>query len=74
MNDREERIRARAHAIWEREGCPDGRHEEHWRQATAEIDAEEGQGGAQAEAMIPAEGADRTEPMGGAAPSPLPRG
>lgn len=31
----EDRIRARAHHIWEREGCPDGRAErDDWRQET----------------------------------------
>ena len=29
----EERIRARAYAIWEQEGRPDGRHLEHWLEA-----------------------------------------
>jgi Protein of unknown function (DUF2934) len=38
--DREERIRERAHQIWEREGKPHGRDAEHWQQAGAEIDAE----------------------------------
>jgi hypothetical protein len=41
MDDREERIRSRAYELWEREGRPDGRQAEHWRQATAEVDAEE---------------------------------
>jgi hypothetical protein len=40
----EERIRQRAHEIWEREGRPEGRHEEHWAQAIREI-TEEGSGG-----------------------------
>jgi hypothetical protein len=39
-DDRIERIRARAHEIWEREGRPDGRDADHWRQASDEIDAE----------------------------------
>ncbi len=38
----EDRIRRRAHAIWEREGRPEGRHQEHWEQARREIEAEEG--------------------------------
>lgn len=38
--DTEERIRARAHQIWNDAGQPDGRHEEHWEQATREIRAE----------------------------------
>lgn len=41
MTDREECIRARAHQIWEREGCPEGRGGEHWQQAVREIEAEE---------------------------------
>lgn len=35
--DREQRIRERAHAIWEQEGRPDMRHEDHWHQASQEI-------------------------------------
>jgi hypothetical protein len=38
--DREERIRARAHLIWEQEGRPQGRDKEHWDRAAKEIDAE----------------------------------
>jgi hypothetical protein len=30
-------IRERAYEIWEREGRPDGQHEDHWRQALAEL-------------------------------------
>ena len=37
----EDRIRRRAHAIWEREGRPDGRQQEHWAQARRAIEAEE---------------------------------
>lgn len=38
---RENRIRERAHHIWERAGSPDGQEAEHWRQAEAEIMAED---------------------------------
>lgn len=31
------KIRERAHAIWEREGRPEGRHDDHWRQAQQEL-------------------------------------
>jgi hypothetical protein len=42
VNDnRQERIRRRAHAIWEQAGRPDGAHQQHWDQAAAEIDGEE---------------------------------
>lgn len=37
-DDRQERIRQRAHEIWEQAGRPEGAHMEHWQQATAEID------------------------------------
>ncbi|TPI36042.1 DUF2934 domain-containing protein [Mesorhizobium sp. B3-1-9] len=37
-DDRHERIRQRAHEIWEQAGRPEGAHMEHWDQATAEID------------------------------------
>jgi DUF2934 family protein len=37
---REQRIRERAYQIWESEGRPHGRQEEHWRRAEAEIDQE----------------------------------
>ncbi|GAA4258415.1 DUF2934 domain-containing protein [Azospirillum formosense] len=38
--DRAERVRRRAHDIWERDGRPEGRHDEHWAQAEAEVDDE----------------------------------
>jgi hypothetical protein len=39
-NERDDHIRRRAHEIWEREGRPHGRHEEHWAQAAREIEGE----------------------------------
>jgi hypothetical protein len=36
-DNREQRIRERAHAIWEQEGRPHGRDEDHWRQASQEV-------------------------------------
>ncbi|WP_104668794.1 DUF2934 domain-containing protein [Ensifer adhaerens] len=38
MDDKEERIRRRAHAIWENEGRPFGEEERHWEQARREIE------------------------------------
>jgi hypothetical protein len=35
--DQESRKRARAYAIWEQEGQPEGRHGEHWAQAEGEL-------------------------------------
>lgn len=43
MNDPHERIRHRAHEIWEREGRPHGQHDEHWIRAEREVLAESGQ-------------------------------
>lgn len=40
-DDKKRRIEKRANEIWQREGRPDGRAEEHWRLATAEIEEEE---------------------------------
>jgi hypothetical protein len=38
---KEELIRQRAHKIWEHSGYPEGDHESHWAQATAEVEAEQ---------------------------------
>lgn len=40
MSDREARVRARAHQLWEQEGRPHGRDADHWAQASREVDAE----------------------------------
>ncbi|HEX6978268.1 MAG TPA: DUF2934 domain-containing protein [Alphaproteobacteria bacterium] len=37
----DDRIRRRAYEIWEREGRPLGRHDEHWRMAEEELAGEE---------------------------------
>ncbi|MFO1106387.1 MAG: DUF2934 domain-containing protein [Amaricoccus sp.] len=39
--DLEQRIRDRAHQIWEAEGRPDGSQDRHWEQARLAIEAEE---------------------------------
>ncbi len=39
-NPSEEEIRVRSYLIWEREGRPEGKSEEHWLQAKAELEAE----------------------------------
>jgi hypothetical protein len=41
-----DRIRARAHHIWEREGKPEGRAEAHWDMAREEIAIEDNQNSA----------------------------
>jgi hypothetical protein len=45
MPDREQRIRERAHSLWEQEGRPEGRDREHWERAMREIDDEAMQAG-----------------------------
>lgn len=40
MDTREERIKRRAYEIWEREGRPTGREQEHWDRAVQEIEGE----------------------------------
>jgi hypothetical protein len=40
MTDRESLIKERAYSLWESEGNPDGRHEDHWVQAEQEIDGD----------------------------------
>ncbi|MBA3324683.1 MAG: DUF2934 domain-containing protein [Rhodobacteraceae bacterium] len=49
IEDLEQRIRERAHAIWEREGRPSDRAEAHWGMAIAEVSAEAAPGGAGAQ-------------------------
>ncbi len=41
IDNREERIKQRAHELWEREGSPHGRDQDHWRKAAAQIDEED---------------------------------
>lgn len=41
MMDREQQIRERAYAIWQREGGVDGLQEDHWHRAESELSAEE---------------------------------
>ncbi|WPY93952.1 DUF2934 domain-containing protein [Limimaricola variabilis] len=43
-DDREERIRQRAYDLWQREGAPEGRDQDHWHEAVAQIDAEMAEG------------------------------
>jgi N-acetylmuramoyl-L-alanine amidase CwlA len=52
-DDRQHRIRQRAHAIWERHGRPDGADRDHWHQATQEIDAEDATAGQPARTAKP---------------------
>jgi len=70
MNEQEERIRAHAHRLWESEGHPEGRAEEHWFKAEKAIAAAQGEAGnfrsvdaAEVPPVASAEEAGQTEPM-----------
>ncbi len=39
--DREQRIRERAHSLWEADGSPHGRDQEYWHRAVEMIEAED---------------------------------
>ena len=39
--EKQVRVERRAYALWQAEGQPNGRHEEHWLRAMRELDAEE---------------------------------
>ena len=43
MDSREQRIRERAHSLWEADGGIHGRHIHHWLQAEREIDKGDGE-------------------------------
>ncbi len=49
--DHLERIRERAHAIWEQQGRPEGLAEAHWHQASAEVSSARRKKAAAATAM-----------------------
>lgn len=58
--NREQIVQDTAYAIWEAEGKPDGRADEHWRQAEARVAASLTAGGkkasVKAKATVPAKG------------------
>ncbi len=43
LDAREERIRAKAHDLWEADGKPEGRDRDHWEQAAKLVEEEERQ-------------------------------
>jgi hypothetical protein len=49
----EERVQARAYALWEQDGRPEGQSNHHWHQARAEIEREDAET-AKSEAASPA--------------------
>jgi hypothetical protein len=67
-DDRQHRIRQRAHAIWESHGRPHGNDRDHWDQATREIDAEDA-----AAKKKPARAAAVPKPKAAAKPAAAPK-
>jgi hypothetical protein len=57
--DVRERIRRRAHEIWEQEGRPEGRDDEFWRRAETEIRMETQSDAGAGETSVPP-GSDHT--------------
>lgn len=53
-DDREHKVRERAYALWETEGRPSGRHEDHWHRANSEFAEAPAENTTQAEAAPPA--------------------
>jgi len=75
----EQRIRERAYEIWENEGCPEGRGDEHWLQACAEYSDARAEAGTEQAGNVSGEAGSISETaspeMGGAAlRSPIPLG
>jgi hypothetical protein len=71
--DREQKIRERAHVLWEAEGRPEGREHDHWREAERQVVAEEaGEGQPQApdEAAVGSQGGPPADPLRN--PEPIP--
>ena len=64
----QERICQRAHEIWEGEGRPEGRHAEHWAQASREIEAQDGKASPPAPTS-PEDSPTVTSPDGGTTPA-----
>ncbi|MFA1627655.1 DUF2934 domain-containing protein [Rhizobium mongolense] len=40
QKSKEEQVQARAYAIWEREGCPEGKDRENWELAIKEMEGQ----------------------------------
>ncbi len=58
--DHQERIRQRAHEIWESEGRPEGRDSDHWNQAEQELRDQSGSGDMSGDGMQAGDNAQAT--------------
>lgn len=54
MNEHDDKIRARAYQIWEEEGHPEGKHDEHWHRARGEAEGNSAHDAPDAEQSPPA--------------------
>ncbi|MCR0983285.1 DUF2934 domain-containing protein [Roseomonas populi] len=69
QDQKQDLIRERAHAIWEQEGRPEGRHAEHWQRAEQEFSSSGQQPELTAEGATPAsDSAPQLNPGDDAAP------
>src|SRR5512134_3063146 len=77
-NEKHSQIEQRAREIWQREGCPEGRAEAHWKQAEEELARESDQAAPSAAPYVLGEGpmiepdADSPVVAGASAPSTPP--
>ncbi len=56
MDSREQRIRDRAHRLWESEGRPEDQDKRHWEAAEQAIDAEDRAASTKPDGIIPGAG------------------
>lgn len=70
MNEQDDdRIRTRAYQLWEEEGRPEGKHEDHWQRASREIAESFGSGGQADGAPNPPSGISSNLHPGGTLPA-----
>ena len=67
-DNREDRVRQRAHEIWQREGQPEGQGARHWLEAEGEIDAED-EAAKPAKVKVPAKAKAPAKPKAAAKPA-----
>lgn len=63
MADLESRIRERAYYLWQQEGCPEGRADVHWDQASELVAIEDNQKSTTRPAPAPGSNPDTIEPI-----------
>lgn len=74
-NDRDRKVRDQAYRIWEEQGRPEGRHEDHWREAEKAFEGDVPDAGAERQAMprqAPRRRAKAVPPMNGPGPGSRP--